>query len=597
VTADACAPDLDAAYLCTRVIDALLRENVRDCLSRGRLVDTSALPAGAAAGFAAGQQWLQLDHLGVTPLWIAVTRETFMQPWRLTGLPLIAGEPGGWRALQCLDDVLAAFRAGLPAEAARGFDDFAQECSVALEHRRACEAERRRWFAAAGPLPADASERLLHYDRLGAFLDHPFYPTARAKLGFTTEELRAYSPEFAPRFALQWLAVPRELYAPSGERLPPGWPELEDLGLPAGLRHSHALLPVHPFLWGVRLRVQLREVGLEEAVIPAPRRALAVTPTLSVRTLALVEAPQWHLKLPLPIRTLGARNIRTIKPSTIHDGHRVQTLLGAVLAREPALRQRVLLTEEDSGAHVAGHSFLGFILRRYPDAALRGCATPVPVAALGARSPQGGSVFEELAQRHYGGDALALFDDYLDLTLRLHLTLWLRYGIALESNQQNTLLVLDAATPRLRLLLKDNDAARIERAVLERRWPALVPQVASLQDGRIVAADALALAQMFTTITLQLNIAVLAEQLARLRSEPATRLYARVRARLMQLLDELAGQGEDTALACRLLLEDEQLYLKYLLVAATLLDKGTTGAADVNKYYGRTAPNFLRSAP
>ncbi|HZV97624.1 MAG TPA: hypothetical protein VFF74_01405, partial [Methylophilaceae bacterium] len=57
---------------------------------------------------------------------------------------------------------------------------------------------------------------------------------------------------------------------------------------------------------------------------------------------------------------------------------------------------------------------------------------------------------------------------------------------------------------------------------------------------------------------------------------------------------ELAAEGEDVAFARQLLLDERWLYIKYLLVAATLEDKQTTGAADVNKYYGRTAPNFLQ---
>lgn len=71
----------------------------------------------------------------------------------------------------------------------------------------------------------------------------------------------------------------------------------------------------------------------------------------------------------------------------------------------------------------------------------------------------------------------------------VHLTLWLRYGIALESNQQNAILSM---TPdeALTLVMKDNDAARI------------------------FVQDDLALAQMFITITLQLCLAAVLENLA-----------------------------------------------------------------------------------
>jgi hypothetical protein len=586
--------DADAAYVCRRVVDALLREDVRGCMSRGRLVAGAEVAAGMA--LPPEQQWLEIGHLGGGRLWIPVSPERFMQDWRLTGLPLLAESDAGVQALFGVDEILARFACGADAPTAALFADFARECAAALEHRRAAEAARRDWFAAAAPATPQAGEwheQMLRHDRLASFLDHPLYPTARAKLGFEVADLQCHAPEFAPQFELHWLAVPRELHHARGDALPPHWPDFADVGLPPSLAASHSLVPVHPFLWGRDLEPMLQAAGLAHRVLRAPRTHLRVTPTLSVRSLMLTEAPAWHLKLPLTIRTLGARNIRTIKPSTIGDGQRVQDLLTAVVAREPALRDRLLLTREDTGAHVAGQTFLGYIVRHYPQAALQH-STPVPVAGLLADTPAGGCVAVELAAAFYGGDVDAFLDEYLDVTLRLHLTLWVRYGIALESNQQNSVLVLADGRPRLRLLLKDNDAARLHRAQLARVSPSLAAHLDGLEDPRLLVADELPLAQMFTTITLQLNVAVLVEGLAeRVPGFTREAAYTGVRRRIAAILDELAGAGEDVALARRTLLAEDRLYLKYLLTAATLLDKATTGAADVNKFYGKTAPNFL----
>jgi len=585
--------DPDATYVCTRVVDALLREDVRGCVSRGRIVVGADIAAGMA--LPPEQRWLEIAHLGGGRTWIPVSPERFMQDWRLTRLPLLAESDGQVQALFDVDEILARFAVGTDAATAARFADFAQECDAALQHRRAAEAARRDWFAAA-PAP-DAGEwhdRMLRHDRLASFLDHPLYPTARAKLGFAVADLRRHAPEFAPVFELNWLAVPRELLHARGEGRPPDWPAFADVGLPDTLAADHALVPVHPFVWQGELQRMLEDARLAQRVIRAPRTHMRATPTLSVRSLALSASPDWHLKLPLTIRTLGAKNIRTIKPSTIVDGQRVQHLLAAVVAREPALRDRLLLTREDTGAHVAGQTFLGYIVRRYPEAALRD-TTPVPVAGLLAATPAGACVAEELATAFYGGDVTAFFDEYLALTLRLHLTLWVRYGIALESNQQNSVLVLSAGKPRLRLLLKDNDAARLHRAQLERVSPALAERLDGLEDPRLLVTEELPLAQMFTTITLQLNVAVLVEGLAeRVSGFTRQAAYARVRGCIETLLGELAAAGEDVALARRSLLAEDRLCLKYLLTAATLMDKASTGAADVNKFYGKTAPNFLR---
>lgn len=591
----------DADYICVRVVDALLREDVRGCVSSGMVVANDTVPAGFADHVPDDQRWLEVRHFGDGTLWIPIEPARFMQAWRLAHLPLVWHKAGRHRYISGIDDILACFGEGLDLAAARPFIDFAAECLVAVKHRRLTELQRRHWFEewrkAAWPRLGIAlggwHERLLHYDRLAAFLDHPFYPTARAKLGFAEEDMRRYAPEFQRPFELNWLAVPREIYSQRGERLPPGWPAMAQVGLPDGLAKDHVLVPVHPFVWCYQLDRFLSERWLSDRFIRAPRDYMHAIPTLSVRTLALRDAPEWHIKLPLTIRTLGARNIRTIKPSTIGDGHRMQSLMSAIAEREPAIGERLLLTVEDTGAHVANEPLLGFIIRRYPSESLQN-ATVIPVAGLLAHTPHGRMVFEEVVEWFFDGDFIQFLDDYLDTTLTLHLFLWLRYGIALESNQQNSMLVLSDDRPRLRLLIKDNDSARVHKTYLAGRWPGLAKWIEDLEDRRIVVEDELPLAQMFTTITLQLNIAVLIEGMAHALRQPAALLYTRVRHAIERLLAQLGREGEDTVLARATLLEDSQLYIKYLLVAATLVDKSVTGVADVNKFYGKSAPNFLR---
>lgn len=585
------APD----HLTQRVLDAFLREDVCGCMSRGHLTKGENLPFADQLDLALRESdWLCLDHGGEDALWLAVEPCHFMQAWRFRTLPGFGCRDGEVNSLSTLESILAQFRSGLSGEERDYHEAFAEECRIAAEHGTCCAAERRRWFAApddgvTAGWPAWAAT-LLRHDRFASFHDHPFYPTARAKLGFDESDLRAYAPEFQPVFALRWVAAPRDLYR--GVDLPSELaPSFAVVGLPEGLAADHVLLPVHPAMWDRALDCYLAESGLAERIVRAPQPWLDVTPTLSVRTVAIVERPCHHLKLPLVMRTLGARNIRTIKPSTIEDGQTVQSLLGALVADLPDLAGRLLLTREDVGGCVAEEPFLGFILRRYPETL--GGEDISPVAALAAKAPNGRLVFQTLADRHYAGDVLVLFGEYLELTLRLHLTLWVRYGVALESNQQNSMLVLSDTGPRLRLLLKDNDSARIHAERLAARRPDLRSVIDNLQDRRIVVDDPMALARMFITITLQLNIAVLVEALADVGTASRDHFYGVVRREMSAVLDGLAAEGEDVTLARRTLLEAERLPLKYLLRAASLESKARTGAADVNKFYGETAPNFL----
>lgn len=95
-------------------------------------------------------------------------------------------------------------------------------------------------------------------------------------------------------------------------------------------------------------------------------------------------------------------------------------------------------------------------------------------------------------------------------------------------------------------------------------------RVEALEDPRLWCESSQALEQMFVTISLQLNVA--------------------------PLIEHPAAMPEADASPLRRLLEDDLLDAKYLLTAGTLASKASTGAQDISKFYGRTAPNFLEAA-
>jgi len=569
-----------------RVLDALLRENVRECVTRGRVqhgADTAVV--GALGEHERHATWLVTPHWTNGTLHVPVRPGRFLQDWHARDVPAVWTRATGATILSDVRDLLACFRAGLGAPDAATFAAFDEEVEAALLGHALSEEARHAYFAHA-PRPLDWAARMLRADRLGAFADHPAYPTSRAKVGFDEPAWRAYAPEFGASFELRWLAVPRERFVSLGEERPACWPSFRDVGLPASLEATHDLVPVHPFLWNTQLDALLVTANLAGEVVRARRACLRATPTLSVRTVALADSPDWHVKLPLPIRTLGLRNVRFMHPGTLGDGARIGALLARLVERE-GLADRVMIADETNGGH-AGERFLAFLLRRYPAAAREG--TLVPVASLMARTPAGRTVLEELARNAYAGDTHALWREYLDLTLRLHVTLWARYGVTLESNQQNTMLLVQPGRP-LRLLLKDNDAPRI----LSDRLAALDPEARALLNGvddtRIFAANARQLADLFTTITLHLNVAALIEGRARTEGVDARALYTDVRERIERVLAQGDLDDRDVR-AC--VLNAERLPVKLMLTAGSLLDKRRTGAADVNKHYAYTAPNYLR---
>jgi siderophore synthetase component len=317
---------------------------------------------------------------------------------------------------------------------------------------------------------------------------------------------------------------------------------------------------------------------------------MEVEPTLSVRTVMCVEQPHWHIKLPLLITTLGARNLRLIKSSTLYDGYWFQTTLQALSQRDSQLGQRYLHVDEEHGAHVDESRHLAYIARHYPGEL--GMSTLVPVAALASPLVDGRLFVESLIDQFYSGSLLHWLEDYMDLLLQVHLRLWLVYGIALEANQQNAVLIFETGRP-LRLLMKDNDAARLWPERFAAACPELADSPAALRDERIRVNGSQALAEMFCTITLQLNIIAVLEAMISAGLAPRNDLYRTLRRRLTHCLEQLEREGIECSEARRFLLESPTLPVKYLLSAGSLFSKTHSGAQDINKFYGYSAANFL----
>lgn len=499
---------------------------------------------------------------------------------------VIAVEPDGVlgelqispRAAPPLDTVLTALaELADPADAA-GVAAFTRECwesvaTVALHQRVQPDMLARLEAAAANNEDTRRGAwGSTWYDSLAAYLDHPVYPTSRCRLGLSEVELSAYAPEFYPRFALRWLRYPPGLIG-AGEV--PGW-------WPRDPQDGHPLLPVHPLTARHKLAAAqaARDLAASEVELASPLTAL---PTLSMRTLAIEEHREIHLKVPLPTSTLGLRNRRHLPPRSLSDGALVGRVLQQIAERHPG--QGVLIADESSYLH-ADHPYLACLIRRFdPRLSTR---RVVSVAALGARAPSGRLVAQELADECFNGDVLAFFDTYLGTLFSWQVLLFARYGIALESHQQNTALVLTPGQASVELLIKDHDGALVE---LDRLAAALgkgTPTQGEFADPRMLTRDRRALAAVFTTITLHLCAAGVAESLSAIA--PRGMLFAAIRSRLIAALDHHAPHSDELR---RALLTVDRLPAKSMVTAGTLTAKERTGAADINKFYGTTAPNYL----
>lgn len=571
-----------SALLC-RVVDALLREDHLGIQSAGWLRHEANDARHDGPWWTAPLPGGRVLHLPVRP-------DGFLAEHRLAEpFVLVEGAAGTVVAAETLDAILAVLAPRNDADAEAGWADFTEECrqsaDVVVLHETACAPLAAR----AGANSADDGglrgfPGLLRHEAAAAVRDHPAHPTGRCRWGLSEDEVRVYAPEFQPEFRLAWTLVPRSelnFSAALGAGLPAWWPSPAELGVPEQERRDLVALPVHP------LTVARGEVTVIDH--PGP----LVIPTLSTRTVALVNEPATHLKLPMPTASLGRRNRRTIKPGTLAGGEMMQGVLAEVLDREPRLAERILLADESSWVD-SGSDLHAVLIRNYPLSV--GGDVLAPVAALLAPAPgdPGRRVLDQLAAAA-GQSAEEWLDAYINLLFDWHVALWLRYGIALEAHQQN---ITVAQGPHgLRLVYKDNDTARIDCEVASAALGRPV-RPEDFSDARIAVQDGAELADMFTTITLHLCTAALIVEAAGGDEAARAAMFQRARARLLEACEHWTDPSRASSVAAADLLRErilnaERLPIKGMLTAGTLLPKERLGCADINKFYLRTGPNYL----
>lgn len=291
---------------------------------------------------------------------------------------------------------------------------------------------------------------------------HPYHPCSKTKLGFSSEDVINYSPEFYPEVPIILAAVHKEymhiesmhLNADYGqwfaEAFPDVWrgwcQEIQNRQLSVA---DYIPLPVHPWQANKKIPELFADLIEQRILLLFESVTILSSPTLSFRTLAPIAGVYTpYIKLPVAVQATSI--FRTLSPATTENTPRISRLMQAILVKENYFRGSLNVVCELYGLHMkyipdekAMH--LTAIFRENPQAQLLTDEICIVVAALFEKSPITElSLFIELM--HAAGvcdleDAIDYFRQYADLVLGSYLDLYLKYGIALEGHQQNTLAV------------------------------------------------------------------------------------------------------------------------------------------------------------
>ncbi|WCK74413.1 IucA/IucC family protein (plasmid) [Agrobacterium tumefaciens] len=331
----------------------------------------------------------------------------------------------------------------------------------------------------------DSSLAQLGYDMTEAYLTdgHRYHPCFKSRVGFTPRENRAYGPEFANPIKPVWLGVHKDLASSSSIAASGGQDRLLLTSAEAPLPESDFhILPVHPWQWEREIEaatVLERAAGRIVLLGEAKHGYLAQQ---SIRTLADQTSPEAPtLKLALSIRNTSTA--RTLAAHTVLNAPIISAWLNDIARSDPYLgASGTIFLLERMGTTVT--------LPPTQDRAgnMRGAMAAIwrdPVHKYLRVETERASPFSILT--HLDGNGRPSIGKWLEAFGVVNWTqqllrvaaipvvhLLIAHGVALESHQQNMVLIHQNGWP-LRVALKDfHDGVRFIPGLLRGQAPGLV---------------------------------------------------------------------------------------------------------------------------
>lgn len=414
------------------------------------------------------------------------------------------------RPIATASALLASVADALPGVTHEGLQRLIRELDNSMENDALCLNYRRGWarqwaaelgadqpcFLAAlrGASLPNPALRLEQWGTLG----HPWHPTHKTKLGLSTQEVVALSPEFQARLHVPLAAIKADraqvAMADEGEdyrqwfarTFPQPWSQWEDALQRLGQDPAAWLpLPLHPYQAQRQIPQQFAQELAAADLLLLPDAGFAASPTMSFRTVVPEGSPELpHVKLPVSLRLTSVQ--RTVSPKSAVMGPRVTRLLERIIAREAGFDGRLDFLGEGVGLHYLDPNgdddrarHLSVLFRSNPMSKRSDSLFPVPVGALFVDSPTSGRpIATELVGLAFGdhaAGAATFFERYAATVLGATLGAYLLYGIAFEAHQQNSFIMVDGGYQPAQLLVRDFGDLRVHGPTLRQAGLDLVP--------------------------------------------------------------------------------------------------------------------------
>ncbi|KGP63497.1 siderophore biosynthesis protein [Legionella norrlandica] len=320
----------------------------------------------------------------------------------------------------------------------------------------------------------EKQQALTFFEQWGC-VGHPYHPNFRAKKGLNLDEIIQYSPEFNAQVDIPWLAIHRSIAFTSIDSTSYSLLFAQHFVREYQLWHEYMQqqcldpeqylpLPVHPWQWSNKLQ-SLAATLINSKQLLMTQTLQKTRPSMSFRTMMPSDNRGPHFKLATAIHTTSS--LRTVSPASVSNSAPLSNWLKQLLAQYRDYEKPLFLARDLAGINSTHPSIpsqekkhLAMIVRENPLQLIKDSQILIPVAALFATSPVSQlALLIEIAEASKIKPEL-YFIEYCKSVLECQLHLLLNYGVALEAQQQNTLVIFQYNRP-VGLVIRDLGGIRV----------------------------------------------------------------------------------------------------------------------------------------
>ncbi|KTD59155.1 IucA/IucC family protein [Legionella shakespearei] len=391
-------------------------------------------------------------------------------------------------------------------------------------------------------------QSLLFLEQWGAS-GHHYHPSFQAKTGFTRREVLQNSPEFQAKISIHWCALKKDKTCSTADSM------LFNTVIAREFPYEYALwqdklrcnhlspqdyypVPVHPWQWRNQLQNLCAEMIDDKSLVLLPHHQTLI-PSMSLDTLLSERNPNCCMQLATSVNTpyVKGTQLTDFQPQKAE----ISNWIEAVLTAENHYGNTLFITRELGNIRLFDQSLPQYqankfsaCLKQNPVQLLAANQKAVPLNSLLMTSPLTKTTLLHEIIKESTLEPLNYFSLYCQNILFSQMHLLLKYGITLNAQLHNTLIVFTDDKPQ-GLIINNSDFIKIADHPLYKE----IARPGSLASSSVNISDLNAIRTLFIQSTLQNNISSLIDSVSHEFQLSVQELWNEVRSVLLSVFEAL----------------------------------------------------------